>query len=98
MNKILNELRLEAGIARLDDNTHLVALNKDGTLTDPLIGLETFARLVIQECIKILEESEEDIVNGDIFRDGQLWKRFEKNMLTEGISYSIEKIEERFAE
>jgi hypothetical protein len=98
MNKLLNELRLDAGIARLDDNLRLVVLNKEGTVMDPLHGLEIFARLVIQECIKILEEAEEDIVNGDIFRDRQLWKRFEKNMLTEGIRYSIEKIEERFTE
>jgi hypothetical protein len=51
MNEHLNELRLEAGIARLEDDPWLVVINKEGNVIDPLIGLEKFAELIIQECI-----------------------------------------------
>lgn len=58
---------------------------------------EKFARLVIQECIKTLEEAAEDIDNGDIFRDQELLNKFEEKW-SAGLYYAIEKIEERFDE
>lgn len=95
MNDLINDLRLDAGITRLDDNIRMLALNEDGTVTDPLVGLERFARLVIQECIKTLEEAADDIDNGDIFRDQSLLNKFEERW-SAGLYYAIEKIEERF--
>ena len=51
MNERFNELRLDAGIARLHDEPYLVAINKSGEIIDPLIGLEKFAELIVLECI-----------------------------------------------
>jgi hypothetical protein len=56
MNKLLNELRLDAGISRLEDNLRLVVVNKEGKITDPLEGLEKFAELIIQECRKVITD------------------------------------------
>jgi hypothetical protein len=95
MNTLFNELRLDAGISRLDDNFRLVVIGKDGNVTDPLLGLEKFALLVIQECIETLEESAEDIDNGNIFHDKELLNKFEERW-SAGLYYAIEKIEERF--
>jgi flagellin-specific chaperone FliS len=57
---------------------------------------EKFARLMIQECIKTLEEAADDIDNGDIFRDQELLNKFEERW-SAGLHYAIEKIEERFS-
>ena len=51
MNERFNELRLDAGIARLHDEPYLVVINKSGEIIDPLIGLEKFAELIVLECI-----------------------------------------------
>jgi hypothetical protein len=58
MNKRIDELRLDAGIARLDDNFRLIVINKQGEVIDPLIGLENFAKLIIEECCNIIYENE----------------------------------------
>ena len=55
MNKRINELRLDAGIGRLDEVPYLVAVNKEGEIIDPLEGLQQFAELIIQECMDNLE-------------------------------------------
>jgi hypothetical protein len=57
---------------------------------------EKFARLIIQECIETLEETADDIDNGDIFRDQELLNKFEERW-SAGLYYAIEKIEERFS-
>ena len=49
MNKRLNELRLDAGIAQLKDDPRLVVIDCEGNVIDPLIGLEKFAELVLVE-------------------------------------------------
>jgi hypothetical protein len=55
MNKQIDELRLDAGISRLDDNFRLIVINEQGEVIDPLIGLEKFARLIIQDCCQALQ-------------------------------------------
>ena len=94
MNDLINDLRLKVGIARLDDNVTMVALNKDGTLRNPLDALEDFAQLIVTECISVIEEVTEDIENGDIFINQRLVKLFEERWDAD-LYYSIEKIEER---
>ena len=52
MNEKLNELRLDAGIARIEKQQWLCVLDKEtGMMIDPMIGLEKFAELIIEECI-----------------------------------------------
>ena len=53
MNKRINELRLEAGISRLhDEPKFMVAVSKEGTVIEPLDGLEKFAELIVRECVE----------------------------------------------
>jgi len=40
MNEIINNLRLDAGIAQLKDDPRLVVIDREGNVIDPLIGLE----------------------------------------------------------
>ena len=47
----INNLRLDAGIAQLKDDPRLVVIDREGNVIDPLIGLEKFAELLIEECI-----------------------------------------------
>ena len=57
MNKeLINNLRLDAGISRLDDNVTLIAVTKEGDINDPLDGLEKFAELIVQECLSIMDK------------------------------------------
>ena len=56
MNNRIDELRLDAGISRLDDNFRLIVINKQGEVIDPLIGLEKFARLIVEECLSLCED------------------------------------------
>lgn len=49
MNERLNELRLDAGIGRLHEVPYMVAVNKEGEIIDPLVGLEKFAELLEKE-------------------------------------------------
>jgi hypothetical protein len=54
MNTKLNELRLDAGIARIENQKWLCVLDKEtGIMIDPLIGLEKFAQLIVAECMKL---------------------------------------------
>ena len=51
MKSKLNELRLDAGIARIENQQWLCVLDKEtGMLIDPMIGLEKFAELIVREC------------------------------------------------
>jgi hypothetical protein len=51
MKNKLNELRLDAGIARIENQQWLCVLDKEtGMMVDPLIGLEKFAELIVREC------------------------------------------------
>ena len=51
MKSKLNELRLDAGIARIEKQQWLCVLDKEtGMMIDPMIGLEKFAQLIVQEC------------------------------------------------
>ena len=52
MKSKLNELRLDAGIARIENQQWLCVLDKEtGMMVDPLIGLEKFAELIVRECL-----------------------------------------------
>ena len=52
MKSKLNELRLDAGIARIENQQWLCVLDKEtGMMIDPLIGLEKFAELIVRECV-----------------------------------------------
>lgn len=54
MNKLLNELRIQAGIGRLEDGPWLAVIDKEANVIDPLIGLEKFAELIIRECVAVV--------------------------------------------
>ena len=55
MKSKLNELRLDAGIARIENQQWLCVLDKEtGMMIDPMIGLEKFAELIVRECIDAL--------------------------------------------
>jgi len=63
MNERINELRLDAGIARIENQQWLCVLDKEtGMLIDPLIGLEKFAELIVQECMRMCEVTEMSFV------------------------------------
>jgi hypothetical protein len=51
MNERINNLRLDAGISQLKDDPRLVVIDREGNVIDPLVGLEKFAELIVQECI-----------------------------------------------
>jgi hypothetical protein len=54
MKSKLNELRLDAGIARIENQQWLCVLDKEtGMMIDPMIGLEKFAELIVRECIQV---------------------------------------------
>ena len=56
MKSKLNELRLDAGIARIENQQWLCVLDKEtGMMVDPLIGLEKFAQLIVAECCQVME-------------------------------------------
>jgi len=59
MKSKLNELRLDAGITRIENQQWLCVLDKEtGMMIDPLIGLEKFAELIVRECISIVDDAE----------------------------------------
>ena len=61
MKSKLNELRLDAGIARIENQQWLCVLDKEtGMMIDPMIGLEKFAELVVQECCDVALEAQAD--------------------------------------
>lgn len=55
MNELINNLRLDAGIAQLKDDPRLVVIDREGNVIDPLIGLEKFAELIVAECLNKIE-------------------------------------------
>lgn len=55
MNKRIDEIRLDAGIARIKDHFGLLAIDREGNVIDALIGLEKFAELLIRECLETIE-------------------------------------------
>jgi hypothetical protein len=57
MNERIDQLRLEAGISRLhDEPKFMVAVSKEGTVIEPLDGLEKFAELIVKECRDNVEQ------------------------------------------
>lgn len=61
MNEHLNELRIQSGISRLqDDEWRLIVINKEGNVIDPLIGLEKFAELIVKDCVDFLKDTLDD--------------------------------------
>jgi hypothetical protein len=56
MNELINNLRLDAGIAQLKDDPRLVVIDREGNVIDPLIGLEKFAELIVRECAEFVRE------------------------------------------
>ena len=63
MNERINELRLDAGIGRLNEVPYLVAVNKEGEIIDPLEGLQQFAELIIAECCVALHPMLRDMIS-----------------------------------
>ena len=60
MKSKLNELRLDAGIARIENQQWLCVLDKEtGMMIDPMIGLEKFAKLIVQECLDACSRANE---------------------------------------
>lgn len=58
MNKeLVNHLRLESGISRTADGQYLVCINKEGNIIDPLVGLQIFAKLVVEECVGLVDNT-----------------------------------------
>ena len=55
MNELINNLRLDAGIAQLKDDPRLVVIDREGNVIDPLIGLEKFAELIVRECANFVD-------------------------------------------
>ena len=57
MKTKLNELRLDAGIARIENQQWLCVLDKEtGMMIDPMIGLEKFAQLIVEECRTVVND------------------------------------------
>jgi hypothetical protein len=68
MKSKLNELRLDAGIARIENQQWLCVLDKEtGMMIDPLIGLEKFAELIVRECIEVVEKQKAKMSYGPTF-------------------------------
>ena len=71
MKSKLNELRLDAGIARIEKQQWLCVLDKEtGMMIDPMIGLEKFAELIVQECAKVCDDLDIDDWGDKSFDDG----------------------------
>jgi hypothetical protein len=92
MKSKLNELRLDAGIARIENQRWLCVLDKEtGMMIDPLIGLEKFAELIVRECInEIAYIGKANEVFGDRTDRGGL------NHILWTTETAIEKIKEHF--
>ena len=58
MNELINNLRLDAGIAQLKDDPRLVVIDREGNVIDPLIGLEKFAELIVRECAEVADNAD----------------------------------------
>ena len=78
MKSKLNELRLDAGIARIENQQWLCVLDKEtGMMIDPMIGLEKFADLIIEdaesEAISLIKFIARDYV--ELSHDKVQWQR-----------------------
>jgi hypothetical protein len=81
MNKeLINNLRIEAGIARTADDRGLIVVSPEGKIVEPLVGLEYFAELVLIECydalIELKNTSDEQDKNGIIDSICAIKKKF----------------------
>lgn len=76
MNEHLNELRIKAGIARLEDDPWLAVINKEGNVIDPLIGLQLYGEAVVRDCIIELERC--TLRNGNSEHNLALYKAMSK--------------------
>jgi len=56
MNKLINDLRLDAGISRIAQEPYLCVVNKEGKIIDPLKGLELFSELIVKECATTIQD------------------------------------------
>ena len=54
-----------------------------------------YAKLIIRECISVLNEAADDIDNGNIFNNQELLNKFEERW-SAGLYYSVDKIKEHF--
>jgi hypothetical protein len=73
MKNKLNELRLDAGIARIENQKWLCVLDKEtGMMIDPMIGLEKFAELIVQECLAQVDKVDE-VCEDDAEKLGISW-------------------------
>jgi hypothetical protein len=78
MNSKLNELRLDAGIARIENQQWLCVLDKEtGMMVDPLIGLEKFAELIVKECAQVAFEGDLKRAIGQWGSHSDILKHFE---------------------
>ena len=76
MNERINELRLDAGISRLHDEPYLVAVNKSGEIEDPMIGLEKFAELIVQECMNQVREQYLPVLEDELMMKDTHWNGY----------------------
>lgn len=97
INPKIDYLRISVGIARTADGPTLVVIKKDGTVEDPLVGLQKFAELIVNECINVLHEAADDVDNGDIFSNQDLLSVF-KERFSAGLYYGADKIRETLLE
>ena len=63
MNRRMSELRLEAGISRIQEVPYLCVVNKEGELVDPLEGLQKFAELIVSECRNAVRPEMHDMIS-----------------------------------
>jgi hypothetical protein len=56
--ELIEHLRIEAGIARLtaEWDQAVICVNREGNVIDPLEGLQIFAKLIIEECVGVVED------------------------------------------
>jgi hypothetical protein len=88
LNERLNELRLDAGISQIADDSGLVVINREGNIIDPLIGLEKFADLIIEDIGEMLRGL---LVEESFDRDIGPWEYWNK-----ALGHLALEIEERF--
>lgn len=94
MNSKIKELAIKAGLNTVEFNPGGDRLVYFGVDLEQDERFEKFAKLIIQECIKILKETAEDVDNGNIFHDQELLNKFEERW-SAGLYYGVEKIEEK---
>lgn len=96
MNNRIRELTQEAGIIYGTAVDYYYTRATDGVVSRQM---EKFAELIVQECVKIINEFGEDIENGDILRSPKfesLAEELKNNHLGSLLWKSGELIEEHF--